>query len=88
MDSGLDVVQDEDDPEGRKNVFCGTASYVSPEVLKDAPASPAVDLWALGCIIFQVMWLGVCQQPTEAVAEADLFCGIDVHWTPSIHGRE
>lgn len=36
------------------NQFCGTVSYVSPEVLHDKPATRACDLWALGCIIFQV----------------------------------
>ena len=34
--------------------FCGTAQYVSPEVLEDRPATKGCDLWALGCIVFQV----------------------------------
>eukprot|EP00946_MAST-07B_sp_MAST-7B-sp1_P003983 g3983.t1 len=34
-------------------VFCGTAQYVSPEVLEDQPATVASDLWAVGCIVFQ-----------------------------------
>ena len=38
----------------RRGTFVGTAEYVSPEILADAGAGPAVDLWALGCIIFQM----------------------------------
>jgi serine/threonine protein kinase len=36
-----------------KHTFVGTADYVSPEVLVDQPANHEVDLWALGCIIYQ-----------------------------------
>ena len=40
--------------QGADNVFCGTAQYVSPEVLEDRPANKGCDLWALGCIAYQV----------------------------------
>lgn len=40
---------------GRKNSFVGTAQYVSPEILKGQPSTAAVDLWALGCIIYQMV---------------------------------
>lgn len=40
---------------GRKNSFVGTAQYVSPEILKGQPSSAAVDLWAFGCIIYQMV---------------------------------
>ncbi|XP_015119492.1 3-phosphoinositide-dependent protein kinase 1 isoform X2 [Diachasma alloeum] len=39
----------------RRNSFVGTAQYVSPELLTDKTASRASDLWALGCIIYQMV---------------------------------
>uniref|UniRef100_A0A1B6EAV1 3-phosphoinositide-dependent protein kinase 1 n=1 Tax=Clastoptera arizonana TaxID=38151 RepID=A0A1B6EAV1_9HEMI len=39
----------------RKNSFVGTAQYVSPELLTDKRASFSSDLWALGCIIYQMI---------------------------------
>ncbi|KAI9674154.1 MAG: 3-phosphoinositide dependent protein kinase-1 [Caeruleum heppii] len=35
--------------------FVGTAEYVSPELLKDKNACKASDLWAFGCIIYQLL---------------------------------
>lgn len=39
---------------GRGYTFCGSSSFISPEVLDGNVASPASDLWALGCIIYQL----------------------------------
>ena len=39
----------------KANSFVGTAEYVSPELLTDKQACKASDLWAFGCIIYQLL---------------------------------
>lgn len=39
----------------RCSSFVGTAQYVSPELLTEKNISPSSDLWALGCIIYQMI---------------------------------
>jgi 3-phosphoinositide dependent protein kinase-1 len=39
----------------RARSFVGTAEYVSPELLRDKHACKASDLWAFGCIIYQLL---------------------------------
>ena len=39
----------------KANSFVGTAEYVSPELLRDKSACKASDLWAFGCIIYQLL---------------------------------
>lgn len=46
---------DSDCSRERKYSFVGTAQYVSPEVLNEEPVSASSDLWAFGCIIYQMI---------------------------------
>lgn len=39
----------------RASSFVGTAEYVSPELLTDKNACKASDLWAFGCIVYQLL---------------------------------
>ncbi|KAL8825013.1 MAG: hypothetical protein Q9170_007963 [Blastenia crenularia] len=39
----------------KANSFVGTAEYVSPELLRDKTTCKASDLWAFGCIIYQLL---------------------------------
>ena len=48
--------QPDADPDAdRAKSFVGTAEYVSPELLTDKNACKASDLWAFGCIIYQLL---------------------------------
>ncbi|XP_028670296.1 3-phosphoinositide-dependent protein kinase 1-like [Erpetoichthys calabaricus] len=44
-----------DSRQARANSFVGTAQYVSPELLTEKSACLSSDLWALGCIIYQLV---------------------------------
>lgn len=49
---GADPTQED---ESRATSFVGTAEYVSPELLTEKSACKASDLWAFGCIIYQLL---------------------------------
>ena len=55
-DSPVATPQDSgDDTSSRANSFVGTAEYVSPELLTDKSACKSSDLWAFGCIVYQLL---------------------------------
>jgi len=60
----------------RHNSFVGTAEYVSPEVLNNADATASVDLWAIGCMAFQ---MAVGRPPFQAPTEFGMFNAIINH---------
>lgn len=41
----------------RRATFVGTPYYMSPEILKDSVCDYQADLWALGCVIYE-MYVG------------------------------
>jgi 3-phosphoinositide dependent protein kinase-1 len=56
--------------ENRANSFVGTAEYVSPELLTDKNACKASDMWAFGCIVYQLL---AGRPPFKAVNDYQTF---------------
>nr|XP_040132852.1 3-phosphoinositide-dependent protein kinase 1 isoform X4 [Ictidomys tridecemlineatus] len=54
-DFGTAKVLTPESKQARANSFVGTAQYVSPELLTEKSACKSSDLWALGCIIYQLV---------------------------------
>ena len=54
----------------------GTAEYVSPEVLNNEDATASVDLWALGCMIYQML---VGKTPFSGMNDFAMFNAIMDH---------
>ncbi len=50
------MVQEEGgEPLPKRKSFVGTAQYVSPEILSGRASTRASDLWAIGCILYQML---------------------------------
>ncbi len=52
-----------------QGLVCGTRHYVAPEVIMGAPVSPALDLWSLGCSVFEILTGRVLFDPYEVAAK-------------------
>lgn len=42
------------DPNDMTTTFCGTAAYLSPEIVKGKSYDKSIDWWALGVIIYEM----------------------------------
>jgi len=43
------------DPATKLNVFCGTPSYMAPEIVNKTQYSFPADIWALGILLFKIL---------------------------------
>ena len=77
---GVGTVDEEESTRARS--FVGTAEYVSPELLTEKNACKASDLWAFGCIIYQLL---TGRPPFKAANEYLTFqkiVGLDYEFPP------
>ncbi|KAH8894694.1 Pkinase-domain-containing protein [Thozetella sp. PMI_491] len=61
--------------EGQTATTCCTPTYAAPEIVKGAPSSKSVDVWALGCVLYVLL----CGFPP--------FYGTDKHSLKSVIAR-
>ncbi|GAA5810221.1 hypothetical protein MFLAVUS_003640 [Mucor flavus] len=61
--------QEGEDTAGTRS-FVGTAEYVSPELLRSDPVSKEADMWAFGCVIYQML---SCKSPFKAPTDYLIF---------------
>jgi len=59
LDFGIAKALDDDERSGadatRTGVIIGTAAYMSPEQLRGQPVDRRADIWAFGCVVFEML---------------------------------
>jgi serine/threonine-protein kinase len=51
----LGAIQGEATPQTRASVILGTPDYISPEQARGKPISPQTDIYAIGCVLFEML---------------------------------
>lgn len=67
-------------PQSRRQTFCGTMDYLSPEMLNGVSHDKKIDHWALGCIAFELLtgyppFVGDRMDPTVEVTRSLIVSG-------------
>lgn len=56
-----------------RKTFCGCTYYMAPEILNQQPYSEKVDVWALGVILYEMVY---GKMPFEEEAPSEILCKI------------
>lgn len=64
----------------RSETLVGTANYLSPEVVGMQPQTCAVDVWALGCILFKMLTGSVPFKGTVPMKIEKDILARNIHW--------